>query len=183
MVVWRCGRRDTVYFINYLQVLTCGAKMTYRHERLINYLSYVELTTAHTRTHARTRTHTHSLSHSSFFPLFLVYVLGFQHLRLSLLLHHISYWRRWKSVCVCLLCIIPHAKPWWNYQCYLLTLPPVLNWRQWCGRVSPPSLSLSPFHSFFSTRPFLPLFLSISLIPFTPPFASLFHSPSVSYSY
>lgn len=68
---------------------------------------------------------------------------------------------------VCLLCIIPHAKPWRNYQCYLLTLPPVLNWRQWCGRgVSPPFLSCLPLSPpnlliHFSTLPFI----SFCLLP------------------
>lgn len=76
-----------------------------------------------------------------------------------------------RNPCVRLLCIIPHAKPWRNYLCYLLTLPPVLNWRQWCGRgVYPPVLSLSPLP--FMLYPPLSLFLS----------SSLFHSTSASSS-
>lgn len=93
------------------------------------------------------------------------------------------------NLCVCLLCIIPHAKPRQNYQCYLLTLPPVLNWRQWCGRgVYPPFLfSLSSFLP-LSPHPFIllypPFFPSFCLFPsshlphplplsFTPPTSSV----------
>lgn len=53
-----CGQGDIVYFINYLQVLTCGSEMTYRPGRLINYLSSVIDRCAHR--HAHTYTHTHS---------------------------------------------------------------------------------------------------------------------------
>lgn len=169
-VMCPCGSCNTVYFINYLQVLTSGTEVTYRPERLINYLSLCNWQ-AHTLTHALTHMLTEIGRVWRFFsrapPLFqpLRSFLSLESCTSrSISLPNPHFIRGEVEICVWLLCIIPHAKPWRNYQCYRLTLPPVLNWRQWCGRgVYPPFLSsylpLSPSIHFYLPSSFYTLFV------------------------